>query len=338
MELSTKDIPQAVVGTLFAGLVPFIKGSPGIGKSDIVRQVAEELNLKVIDFRLSQADPTDLQGFPGVTAEGRSTFHPGEMFPIEGDPIPDGFSGWLLFLDEMNSAPVSVQAASYKLCLDKQVGQHKLHSHVAIVAAGNLTTDKAITTRMSTAMQSRLIHLTMAVDPNAWLKWATTAGIDHRITSFIEYRKELLHKFDPSHAGDTFPCPRTWEFLSKQIDGKAKLNHIDMVCAAGTVGEGPALEFKGFSEIFDSLPKIKDIINKPKTVRIPNEPSVHYALAGLISYEVTPENIDSLATFVERLPADFQVVTWKSSVRRNPEIINAPYIDQWITKNAQEML
>ena len=337
MELSTKDIPEAVVNTLYAGLVPFIKGSPGIGKSDIVRQVAEELNLKVIDFRLSQADPTDLQGFPGVK-EDRATFYPGEIFPIEGDEVPAGYNGWLLFLDEMNSAPMSVQAAAYKLCLDKQVGTHNLHKNVAIVGAGNLTTDKAITQRLSTAMQSRLIHFTMAVDPDAWLKWANVSGIDHRITSFIEYRKELLHKFDPSHAGDTFPCPRTWEFLSKQIKGKEKLGHIDVVCAAGTVGEGPALEFKGFSEIFQSLPKIKDIINKPTTVKIPNEPSVHYALAGLISYEVSMENINNLATFVERLPADFQVVTWKSAVRRNAEIINAPYIDAWITKNAQEML
>lgn len=337
MELSTKDIPEAVVSALYAGLVPFIKGSPGIGKSDIVRQVAGELNLKVIDFRLSQADPTDLQGFPGVE-NGRSTFYPSEIFPIEGDTVPEGYNGWLLFLDEMNSAPLSVQAAAYKLCLDKQVGSHNLHKNVAIVGAGNLTTDKAITQRIGTAMQSRLIHLTMAVDPAHWLKWATSNGIDHRITSFIEYRKELLHKFDPSHSDDTFACPRTWEFLSKLIKGKEKLSHIDVITAAGTVGEGCALEFKGFSEIFQSLPKISDIINKPGTVKIPNEPSVHYALAGLIAYEVTLDNIDNLAKFVERLPADFQVVAWKSAVRRNAEIMEAPYIDAWITKNAQEML
>ena len=337
MELSTKDIPEAVVDVLYAGKVPFIKGSPGIGKSDIIRQVAENLNLKVIDFRLSQADPTDLQGFPGVENK-RSTFYPSEVFPIEGDEVPNGYNGWLLFLDEMNSAPLSVQAAAYKLCLDKQVGSHNLHKNVAIVGAGNLSTDKAITQRIGTAMQSRLVHFTMAVDPNAWLKWANANGIDHRITSFIEYRKELLHKFDPSHADDTFACPRTWSFLSDIINGKEKLSHINVVTAAGTVGEGCALEFKGFSEIYQSLPKIKDIISKPETVKIPNEPSVHYALAGLISYEVNENNINNLAKFVERLPADFQVVTWKSSVRRNPEIIETPYIDDWITKNAKEML
>jgi len=337
MELSTKDIPEAVVNVLYAGKVPFIKGSPGIGKSDIIRQVAEELNLKVIDFRLSQADPTDLQGFPGVV-EGRSTFYPGEMFPIEGDEIPTGYNGWLLFLDEMNSAPLSVQAAAYKLCLDKQIGQYSLHKNVAIVGAGNKSTDKAITQRIGTAMQSRLVHLNMAVDPDHWLKWANVAGIDHRITSFIEFRKELLHKFDPSHADDTFACPRTWAFLSDIIKGKEKLSHIDVVTAAGTVGEGCALEFKGFSEIFQSLPKISEIMNKPDTVKIPNEPSVHYALAGLISYEVNVNNINNLSKFVERLPADFQVVTWKSAVRRNAEIIESPYIDAWITKNAQEML
>ena len=337
MELSTKDIPEAIVNVLYAGKVPFLKGSPGIGKSDIIKQVAEELNLKVIDFRLSQADPTDLQGFPGVQ-DGRATFLPAALFPIEGDTVPQGYNGWLLFLDEMNSAPLSVQAAAYKLCLDRQVGQNNLHKNVAVIGAGNLATDKAITQRIGTAMQSRLIHLNMGVDPDHWLKWANVAGIDHRITSFIEYRKELLFKFNPSHADDTFACPRTWAFLSDIIKGKEKLSHIDVVTAAGTVGEGCALEFKGFSEIFQSLPKIKDIISKPSTVKIPNEPSVHYALAGLIAYEVTTENIDNLSKFVERLPADFQVVTWKSAVRRNAEIMEAPYIDAWVTKNAQEML
>ncbi len=122
------------------------------------------------------------------------------------------------------------------------------------------------------------------------------------------------------------------------IKKNAELGHVKVVTGAGTVGEGCALEFKGFSEIFQSLPKISDIINKPGTVKIPNEPSVHYALAGLIAYEVTLDNIDNLAKFVERLPADFQVVAWKSAVRRNAEIMEAPYIDAWITKNAQEML
>lgn len=46
--------------TLNAGLVPFLHGSPGMGKSDIIKSIAEDFNLKLIDLRLSQCDPSDL--------------------------------------------------------------------------------------------------------------------------------------------------------------------------------------------------------------------------------------------------------------------------------------
>ena len=86
-------------------------GSPGVGKSDVIKQVAKSLGLKVIDFRLSTADPTDLTGLPFIK-DGRSVFLPNEAFPIETDVVPEGFNGRLLFLDEITNAPMAVQAAA----------------------------------------------------------------------------------------------------------------------------------------------------------------------------------------------------------------------------------
>jgi len=60
MEILANDAPTLLNDVLKAGLVPMMVGSPGIGKSDIVKTVAKENNLKVIDVRLSQCDPTDL--------------------------------------------------------------------------------------------------------------------------------------------------------------------------------------------------------------------------------------------------------------------------------------
>lgn len=94
-----------------AKLVPMLVGSPGSGKSQIVHQIAKEYNLKVIDLRLSQCDPTDCMGFPQIS-DGKADYVPMKTFPIEGDVIPKGYSGWLLFLDEFNSASPAVQAAA----------------------------------------------------------------------------------------------------------------------------------------------------------------------------------------------------------------------------------
>ena len=94
-----------------AKLVPMLIGSPGCGKSQIVHAIAKMYNLFVIDLRLSQCDPTDLLGFPHIFG-AKAGYLPMNTFPIEGDKIPEGYSGWLLFFDEFNSAPPSVQAAA----------------------------------------------------------------------------------------------------------------------------------------------------------------------------------------------------------------------------------
>ena len=102
-------------------LTPFLKGSPGIGKSDIYKQIAKRYQLKLIDVRLSQCDPTDLAGFPFLNGD-KASYKPMDTFPLESDPIPAGYKGWLILLDEINSAALAVQAASYKLTLDRMVG------------------------------------------------------------------------------------------------------------------------------------------------------------------------------------------------------------------------
>ena len=194
MQVKISQAVAMLTAYLQAKLVPMLVGSPGCGKSQIVYAIAKHHNLKVIDLRLSQCDPTDLAGFPTIekhtTADGKeiskADYVPMKHFPIEGDPIPQGYKGWLLFLDEATSAPKAIQAAAYKLILDRMVGSHHLHKHVAIVAAGNLETDNAIVEPMSTALQSRLVHLELVIDHMEWIDWASTNNIDHRIIAWAE--------------------------------------------------------------------------------------------------------------------------------------------------------
>tara|TARA_B100001559_G_scaffold166459_1_gene139494 strand:- start:6762 stop:7097 length:336 start_codon:yes stop_codon:yes gene_type:complete len=111
MKVKLSQAHDMIVQCIKVGLVPIVKGSPAVGKSSIVHQIAKEYGLKVIDLRLAQCDPTDLLGFPN-TANGRGRYVPMETFPIEGDELPKGYEGWLLFMDEFTSAPRGVQAAA----------------------------------------------------------------------------------------------------------------------------------------------------------------------------------------------------------------------------------
>lgn len=328
-----------LIDVLKAGLVPNLKGSPGLGKSDIIREIAKEFNLKVIDFRLAQADPTDLNGFPTLNEDRtRSHYAPPMNLPLKGDKIPDGFKGWLLFFDEMNAAPMSVQAASYKVILDRAVGDEELHDDVAMVCAGNLDTDRAITNRLSTAMQSRLIHLNLVVDSKEWLHWAAKNKIDSRIISFIGWRPDLLHKFVADHNGDTFPCPRTWHFKSKLIKDKATIPFSLLPLLAGTVGEGPANEFMGFIEIYENLPTFAQILANPKGIIIPDDAGIKYALTALISNKADTTNIDILMQLVERLPIEFQVITLQNIIGKDKAMLKNSNVKIWISANASELI
>lgn len=304
---------------LTAGLVPMVHGSPGIGKSEIVHQIARDFNLELIDVRLSQCDPTDLNGL--IQKNGnKAGYLPMDTFPIKGDKLPEGKYGWLIFLDEINSAPRSVQAASYKFTQDRMVGQYELHENVAIVCAGNLDSDNAIVNSMGTAMQSRLVHMELMVDSKDWLKWANQSHVDHRIISYINYRPNSLHIFDPDHSDKTFACPRTWKKLSDllaEIDG---INYDWLPLMEGTVGDGAANEFFQFTRVFDSLPDIRDIVASPMTTSVPSEPSSLYAISGLLSEHINESNTDSVLDYVERLPKEFQVLSIRNITNRFPKI------------------
>lgn len=342
IQVKVSQAIEAISAALQAKLVPMLAGSPGCGKSDIVHSIADTFNLKVIDLRLSQCDPTDLNGFPSATAT-RARYLPMDTFPIEGDPLPinsktgAAYTGWLLFLDEFNSAPVAVQAAAYKLVLDKAVGQHKLHPNVAIVCAGNLETDNAIVEPMSTALQSRLIHLELIVDAKEWGDWAASAGIDHRITSYIKFKPGQLYTFKPDHSDKTYACPRTWEFANRIVKVSDIGAPTNLALLAGTVSEGVAREFIGFCKIFNDLPNMSDIVKDPKGIKVPDEPSVLFALTGAISHNATKENITPLMDFVERLPSEFQIVCMREVTRRNRSITEHAAVQKWVVKSAADL-
>lgn len=354
-------------------LVPFLSGSPGIGKSSLMQELADEFNLKLIDFRLSQADPTDLNGFPFIDpATGKAKYVPMDTFPIEGDELPftgrmeddpqnpgkqrkvlkqnsntgvmepERYDGWLLFLDEFNSASLSVQKATYKLVLDHMVGQHKLHPRVLKVCAGNLSTDNAIVARLSTAMQSRLIHLQMRSDKTEWLKWANANQVDFRITSFINFKPESLNMFQEMNKNNsiesTFPCERTWHFMDKLLKTiQGDFKDIHKIMFGGAIGEGMAAEFVGFTRVFHDLPSIDDIIKNPNSAKLPTTPDCQYAVTGLVGSNMVLGNVDALVTYANRLASEFTFLTLHTAVQRNKSLIDHPKIEEWINTNASEL-
>ena len=332
--------------------------SPGLGKSAILKEIAREWDLKVIDIRLTEYDPTELNGYPFILNPNdppekvKAGHVPMNTFPTEHDEIPINpetgkpYKGWLIVLDEFPSAALAVQAAAYKITLDRMVGSHRLHKNCIIFTAGNKATDKAIVNRMSTAQQSRMSTLMIRACLNTWLDWAerenaTKYGpIDHRVRSFLRWKPELLHDFDPNHADLTFPCPRTWHFTSNLSLGNKweKIEYAKLPLLAGTVGHGASRQFYSFTEIFNDLPTIKEIIAAPIMVHLRDEISVYHAAAGLVGHHINTDNAKPLFQFLSRLPADLQTVTLRNALRRDDHLRAVPELMQWAAQNSKELM
>jgi hypothetical protein len=343
MQITMASAEELTMDILNARLVPSLISSPGIGKSALARAIADKHDMQLIDIRLSQMDPSDLNGFPFLQkavddhAPVKAGYVPMDIFPIEADSLPVGKNGWLVLLDEFNSAPLSVQAAAYKVILDRMVGMYKMHPKCHVISAGNLSTDKAIVNRVGTAMQSRLIWLEIQTCVKAWKKWADHNDIDHRVKSFINFKPDAIHKFDPNHNEHTFPCPRTWEFMSRIIANIPEIGINKLPLLAGTIGEGMGREFWAFTKVYKQIPTIAEIISNPDDVPLTRDPSLQHALAGLVAHHMTLEDANDLMKFVNRLEIDFQGIVLRAAIAKDTRILDTSEVKKWVKKHAREL-
>ena len=326
LTITPKEAYAEILANCEVGLVPMFTASPGVGKSAIVRKVAKDYKLKLIDLRLSQAMPEDLNGFPKIFTDtsGYSTasYVPFDTFPLDTDEIPDGYNGWLLFFDEITSSTKPVQAASYKVILDGMVGNRKLHPNVYIVAAGNKSTDKAVVNQMSTALQSRMIHYEMVPSVPDFTENALQENYDHRIIAFVNEIPSRLMRFDPTKAGQekTFPCPRTYEFLSRLIKNK-EVTEKQLPRVAGAIGQGTAIEFITFCQEYGKLPKLADVISDPKTTAVPVEASTKYATMFMLIENATTQNLGAILDYISRFGIEQQIVFSRSVHAVDPSLV-----------------
>lgn len=320
-----RKVRQFMIEILEAGLVPYVHSSPGMGKSAITRSIAQDAGLKMIDHRLSTSSPEDLSGLPRFNDQGFAEFAPfADLFPIEGTTPPEDKNGWLVFLDEFPSAPKSVQAAAYKLVLDKMVGQHKLHENVHIAAAGNLMTDRAIVNPIGTAMQSRVIHLEMELSFEEWLyDVAFKENYDPRIIAYLSQYPSKLMDFRPDHNDKTFACPRTWEFMNRLVKGN-EVTEDRAPLYAGTITSGMAVDFIQFTSVFKDLVKVSDILNDPDNCHVPYDNNTRWATISSMMEKITDQTFDKMSTYANRFPLDFRILFFRSAMIRQPALRKHP--------------
>ena len=335
----------------------FLWGQPGIGKSDAVLQAAAKLavgkqvvqyhdvgnmefdpilSFGVNDVRLSQCEPVDIRGLPVPDMDTNTTrWMPPDWLPHTGrHDLP---AKGILFLDEANAAPASVQAAAYQLVLDRRIGNFALKPGWSIVLAGNRLTDGGVTFKMPKPLANRLIHLDIECNMEEWTSWAIDKGLPVEMVAFIRFRPDLLNTFE-EHVkkkleGEAFATPRTWHVSADIVAEHPPLDvMLDML--NGTVGKGAAAEFVGFMQVWHKMPSIDGILIDPQGAQVPDDAATMFAVTAALASRAVPDNMDAICTYIGRVPPEFSVLTIKDTQRRNPQCMMTKAFVQWANKNA----
>ena len=262
----------------------FLWGPPGIGKSELVEGIANDLGGLMIDLRLGQMEPTDIRGIPFYNKDiGKMDWAPPVELPDE--EMAKDYPIVVLFLDELNSAAPSVQSAAYQLILNRRIGKYKLPDNVVMVAAGNRESDKGVTYRMPTPLANRFIHQEMKVDFPSWLEWAVNNRIHKDVVGYLSFAKQDLYDFDAKSASRAFATPRSWTFVSELL-AEGDDDDTTMNLIAGTVGEGLAVKFMAHKKVAGKMPNPADILSgKVKDLQV-KEVSAMYSLVISMCYEL----------------------------------------------------
>lgn len=296
-----------------------IHGPPGIGKSDSVRYATQKIAKEkkkeyseglpdenkycLIDVRISQLDPSDLRGIPFPEGNHTRWLVP-NWLPQKGEGV--------LFFDEINLAPPSIQAACYQLILDRRLGDYILPKGWTIISAGNRSEDNAAVFPMSSPLKNRFSHVTLLPpSEEEWTNWAMENGIKSDIIAFINFKLGSLYKFDPKSKEDAFPTPRTWALTSHMTHGLDASTdsalETEFMLAHSCVGS-IATEYHGYLQLKKRI-NIHDILKNPKKVHDIEKIGIKYTLiAGLSElYKHDRKKMEDILKVVKELDSEFGV-------------------------------
>ncbi len=300
-----------------------IWGQPGIGKSDIVKELAAKLQEKtnkvvlIHDVRLSLYTPIDLIGIPCPDEHKEYTVYlRPEMFKMDDSPNVIN----ILFFDEITNATPSTAASCYQIILDRKIATHQLPDNCYVLCAGNRTIDRSGVYKMLKPLANRMSHVELVTSLNDWKKWAyRQKDFDSRVIAFLNYRPNLLCVYDPSSDYVAFPTPRSWESVARRSYNRNIFEIVNLI--ASDIGTSAANEFLSFSRLYDQLPVLKDIENG-KYSTIPSEPDVMYALCGAIVNRISDidkqdiQKVENLLEYLMKFPVEYQFIAM-SDIRRN---------------------
>ena len=270
-----------------------------------------------MDIRLSQYDSTDLKGLPKIDSEDVVEWLiQNWLYCLTNDKVMA-----VVFFDEMNLAPPSVQASAYQIIRDKCMGDVKLADNVAIISAGNTLDDRANVFDMAKPLCNRFIHATL-LPPSVeeWTEWALKNGVDDRIIAYVQFKPDHLFNFQPDSPENAFATHRSWaEFVSPLIKGMTHKDAMFQTYVASAVGTGVAVEFTAFNNLKDTI-DFNAILKNPQEIEGITQIDLQFSLVSIIA-EWLKNNHDKagmhkLLEMLQYMQPEYAILVLKIAVER----------------------
>lgn len=306
-----------------------IEGPPGGGKTTIVEDIATELGVGYIEKHVPTMLVEDF-GVPDMSTSGEVFgYKLPDWFPAKGTEYDNG-KGGILCLDDRNQANSDIQKVIANICQARNLHGVPMADKWMVVSTGNRQSDRAGSNRVLSHLRNRETVLELETHLDDFTTWAIDHGVREEVISFIRFRPNLLHDFDPQR--DQNPTPRSWVEGVSDIMGMVS-GEAEYECFKGAIGEGAAAEFVGFVRIFRKLPNPDSILLNPTTSDVPTDPATLYALSGALSTRITTANMDRAVTYMERMPPDFSVLGMSMAIRRDASLSSCAGFTKWAVKH-----
>lgn len=283
----------------------FLHGPPGVGKSDMVEQLADSAGMDLEVQMLTQIEACDMRGLTFVDEEDHVTVnYPPVWLPQEDDPPT------IIFLDELPAAEHRLQVVAYQLLLSGRIGQYELAPHHYVCGAGNRVQDGAVAYEMGTALASRLIHFNVESDIDSWLEWASKSGIHPAVMTYVKINPHNLHTLQEQQEADQLigGDPRRWHKVSNALNILGTDRDRVEPTVQGLIGKSLAMDFFLCLKEMEGLPEPDRILTLTEDQfrkQLPdNEPNLWGLGYSLVTYANDEETMAKATRFFEIMVND----------------------------------
>jgi hypothetical protein len=292
------QLKRILCKTLPARIPVMIAGKPGIGKSDILKQVVATIGCSYSESHPVCDSPIDYKGL-GFCVDGKATFLP---FDVMYDlcNVKENKLHIHVF-EDVGQSSQSIQAAMMQVILARRINKNIISDSVVFVCLTNRREDKAGVSAILEPLKSRHASiLTLQTTFADWKVWALENDINEMVLAYLETMPSSLDKFLPTTDMVNSPSPRTWYNLSRLLN--IGVCEFPVIC--GAIGKEEGVAFTSFMSVYSKMVSLETILSSPDTAEIPNDISARIAIVNMLVYNMSKTNVRPILTYFCRLPSE----------------------------------